>query len=340
MKIDGAILVDDPHDAGAAARTLEDAGYDGGFVFEGRHDPFLHLAVAAEHTERIELMTAIAVAFARNPMNLANIGYDLQLQTKGRFILGLGSQIRPHIEKRFSMPWSSPAARMRELVLAIRAIWADWQENVKLDFRGEFYTHTLMTPIFDPGPNPYGLPGIFVAGFGPKMTEVAGEIGDGYFQHPFHTMEFVRNTSIPALERGWKKAGRKREEFQVSVQAIIAAGDSKEELLAAKQGAKMQIGFYGSTPAYRGVLESIGRGELQKELNVLSKKGGWLEMAAAIDDELLDQIAVVGAREEIAGKLKARYGDWADRLSPVAPYSPDTDHWQDIVHQLGSNESR
>jgi probable F420-dependent oxidoreductase len=334
LKVDGAMMVDNPGEAGPAVRTLEEAGYDGAFIFEGRHDPFLPLAVAAEHSERIELQTAIAVAFARNPMNLANIGYDLQLHSQGRFILGLGSQIRPHIERRFSMPWSRPAARMREMILAIRAIWAAWHEDAKLDFRGEFYSHTLMTPVFNPGPNPYGLPPIFLAGVGPIMTAVAGEVADGYFVHPFHTPEFIEQVTLPALDKGLAKSGRSREACEISAQCIIAAGDTEEELRTAMQGAKAQISFYGSTPAYRGVLESIGMGGLQDELNLLSKKGGWLEMAARIDDDLLGKIAVVGSRSDVPGMLQARFGKWADRISLVAPFAPDPDNWKSVVDAL------
>jgi len=216
MKVDGSLLVDDPADAGPAAKRLEEAGYDGAFSFEGQHDPFLPLVVAAQQTERLELATAIAIGFARNPMTLANIGYDMQLLSKGRFILGLGSQIRPHIQKRFSMEWSRPAARMREMVLAIRAIWDCWQNDSKLDFQGEFYSHTLMTPVFNPGPNPHGRPRIFAAGVGPKMTEAVGEVADGFFVHPFHTAESVRDLTLPALERGFAKSGRRREDFEIS----------------------------------------------------------------------------------------------------------------------------
>jgi probable F420-dependent oxidoreductase len=334
LKIDGAILVTNPGDAGPAARQLEEIGFDGGFTLEGPHDPFLPLAVAAEHTERLELATAIAVAFARNPMTLAYLGYDLQLHSRGRFILGLGSQIRPHIEKRFSSPWSRPAARMRELVLAIRAIWGAWQEGEKLDFRGEFYTHTLMTPLFNPGPNPHGLPRIFVAGVGPKMTEVVGEVGDGFFVHPFHTPEFVRSVSLPALERGLASAGRAREAFEISCQVIVAAGSTEEELERAKTTARAQIAFYGSTPAYRPVLECHGRGELQTELNRLSKRGAWLEMAGLIDDELLEKIVVVGSPDNIAPKLRARCEKFADRVSLFAPYAADPGHWARVVSEL------
>ena len=334
MKVDGALLVDDPAEAGPLARRLEQAGYDGGFSFEGRHDPFLPLAVAAQQTERLELLPAIAVAFARNPMLLANLAYDMQLLSKGRFILGLGTQIRPHIERRFSMPWSRPAARMRELVLAIRAIWASWEEDARLDFRGEFYTHTLMTPVFNPGPNPFGLPRIFCAGVGPRMTEVVGEVADGFLVHPFHTPEFLRQVTLPALERGLQRAERERGDFEIGAQLILALGDDEESLEAAKNGARAQISFYGSTPAYRPVLDCHGVGDLQTELHRLSKEGRWLEMAGRVDDNLLERIAVVGGRAEAAAKIRARCAGLVDRVSLIAPFSPDPDLWADVVRGI------
>jgi probable F420-dependent oxidoreductase len=337
VKIDGSLLVSDPADAGPAARKLEDKGYAGGFTFEGQHDPFFPLAVAAQQTERLELMPAIAVAFARSPMTRANIGYDLQLLSKGRFILGLGTQIRPHIERRFSMPWSRPAARMREMVLAIRAIWESWETGGRLDFAGDFYTHTLMPPVFNPGPHPHGMPKIFCAGVGPKMTEVVGEVADGFFVHPFHTPGFVAETTLPALERGRRASARPAADFQISCQLLLVTGDDDEQFAAARNGARAQISFYGSTPAYRPVLESIGRGELQDELNVMSKQGKWLEMAGRIDDELLEQIAVVGPRHEIAGKVRARCGGWANRVSLVSPFAPDPELWSDIVADLSGD---
>jgi probable F420-dependent oxidoreductase len=223
---------------------------------------------------------------------------------------------------------------MRELVLAIRAIWGAWQEGEKLDFRGDFYTHTLMTPLFNPGPNPHGLPRIFVAGVGPKMTEVVGEVADGFFVHPFHTPEFVRSVSLPAIERGLASAGRAREAFEISCQVIVAAGSSEEELERAKTTARAQIAFYGSTPAYRPVLECHGRGELQTELNRLSKRGAWLEMAGLIDDELLEKIVVVGSPQDIAPKLRARCEWFADRVSLFAPYTADPGNWARVVREL------
>ena len=210
------------------ARELEALGYDGAFTFEGPHDPFLPLLLAAEHSERLQLSTAIAVAFARNPMTLAQTAFDLQSVSAGRFALGLGSQIKPHIEKRFSMPWSQPAARMRELVLAIRAIWTTWHDGTPLRFEGEFYRHTLMTPFFDPGPNPYGPPQIWLAGVGPAMTEVAGEVGDGFLVHPFSTERFIREVTIPALERGLATSGRTRAGFEISFPLMVVTGDTDE----------------------------------------------------------------------------------------------------------------
>lgn len=337
MKVDGSLLVENPADAGPAAQRLEELGYDGGFTFEGRHDPFLPLAIAADRTRNLELATAVAIAFARNPMLLANLGYDLQLQSGGRFTLGLGSQIRPHIERRYSAVWSRPADRMRELVLAIRAIWTAWQDRSKLDFRGDFYQHTLMTPVFDPGPNPFGSPPIFLAGVGPRMTEVAGEVADGFFVHPFHTLESLACITLPALERGRARAGGGLRPLAISCQLIIASGATDEEFEHAKNTARAQISFYGSTPAYRGVLECHGWGDLHLELNRLSKRGDWLAMAGLIDDEVLAAVAVVGPPSEIAERVRARCGKFADRVSLVAPYAPDPDRWTDVVRALQSD---
>ncbi len=335
MKVDGSLLVDDPADAGPAARKLEAAGYAGGFSFEGRHDPFLPLAVAAQQTTKLELMPGIAIAFARNPMTLANIAYDMQLLSKGRFVLGLGTQIRPHIERRFSMPWSRPAARLREMVMAIRAIWERWQNGTELAFRGEFYEHTLMTPVFDPGPNPYGLPPIFCAGVGPRMTEAVGEVADGFFVHPFHTAESVQQITLPALDRGLATGGRSRSQLEISCQLILVTGRDEEEFTAARNGARAQISFYGSTPAYRPVLECHGYGELQDELKAMSKQGKWLEMATRIDDDLLEKIAVVAPREEVARRVRERCGDWASRVSLVSHFgAPDL--LEDVVAELSA----
>src|SRR3954469_23372355 len=333
MKVDGGMTFD-LSGAARAARDAEDAGYDGVWSAETSHDPFLSLLLAAEATERVELGTSIAVAFARNPLTTAVTANDLQGFSGGRFILGLGSQIKPHIEKRFSMEWSHPAPRMREFVLAMRAIWASWHEQTKLDFRGDFYTHTLMTPFFDPGKNPYGPPRVALAGVGTLMTEVAGEVCDGFICHGFTTERYLREVTIPALERGRAKAGKTLEGFEISGPSFVVTGTNEEQLAAAAKGTRQQIAFYGSTPAYRGVLELHGWGELQTELNSMSKAGKWEEMGELIDDEMLNTFAVVGEPEQIAPELKRRYGDVISRISFYAPYKNDSDRWKGVLESL------
>jgi probable F420-dependent oxidoreductase len=330
MKVDGGIGFD-LSKAGAEAKEREDAGYSGVWTAETSHDPFLPLLFAAEHTEHVELGTSIAVAFARNPMLLANTGYDLQAFSKGRFILGLGSQIKPHITKRFSMPWSHPAARMREMILAVRAIWDCWNNGTKLDFRGDFYTHTLMTPFFNPGPNPYGTPKIFLAGVGELMTEVAGEVADGFLCHGFTTEKYLREVTIPALERGRAKAGKTLEDFEIVGPGFVVTGTTDTELADASKGTKQQIAFYGSTPAYKPVLDLHGWGGLQDELNALSKQGKWEEMGQLIDDEILTTFAVVGEPESIGRELHTRYGDCIQRISFYAPYRTDPERWRKVL---------
>ncbi|HEX6313148.1 MAG TPA: LLM class F420-dependent oxidoreductase [Acidimicrobiia bacterium] len=336
MRVDGVLVAGGLGGVGAVARELEELGYDGAFSAETAHDPFFPILLAAEHTERLELATGIAVAFARNPMTLANIGYDLQAFSRGRFILGLGSQIQAHVEKRFSMPWSRPAARMRELILAMRAIWAAWNDGEKLDFRGEFYRHTLMTPFFNPGPNPYGVPRVFLAAVGERMTEVAGEVADGILLHGFTTERYVRDVTLPALERGWARAGKKRRDFEVSAPMFVVTGVTEEELAAARRATKQQIAFYGSTPAYRRVLEVHGWGDLQGELNRLSKQGEWAAMGELITDDVLETFAVVAEPEDVPRRMLARYGDVLDRISFYAPYRSDPERWSKVLEGFRS----
>ncbi len=316
MKFEAALMTADIADTGAAARRAEEMGYDGVLSFEGPHDPFLPLVLAARETERVDLTTAIAIAFARNPMNCAQIANDLQLISKGRFILGLGTQIRPHIERRFSQTWSKPNPRMREFVQAIRAIWRSWNAGEKLDFRGEFYTHTLMTPIFNPGENPHGMPPIFLAGFGPGMIRVAGEVADGWIVHPLHSVSFVEHVAMPALREGLAVSKRSRDDIQISSQTIIMLGNDDEQRAKARDGARAQLSFYSSTPAYRVMLDHHGWGDIQPELNKLSKQGKWLEMMGYITDEMLDVIGVVGTPAEAGAKLRER-NRFADRTSLI-----------------------
>ncbi len=333
MKIDGGIW-GGLDTAGRAAAQQEARGYDGIWVPETSHDPFLPLILAAEHTERLDLATGIVVAFARNPMTLAQVSWDLQAASEGRFILGLGSQIKPHITRRFSMPWSSPAARMREMILAIRAIWASWNEGTKLDFRGDFYSHTLMTPFFNPGPNPHGDARIFLAGVGELMTQVAGEAADGFLCHGFTTRQYLDEVTLPNLAMGRAKAGKAMDGFQLAGPMFVVTGRDEAEMAEAAKGVKGQIAFYGSTPAYRPVLELHGWGDLQEELNRLSKEGRWAEMGDLIDDAMLATFAVVAPMDRVAGALKDRWGDVLDRLSFYTPYDTDSAQWDEVIAEL------
>jgi probable F420-dependent oxidoreductase len=314
MKIDAGLIAADLAQVPARAREIEAQGFDGCVSAEIASDPFLPLLLAAEHAERLELMTSIAVAFARSPMTLANLGHDLNAFSKGRFLLGLGSQIQPHITKRFSMPWSHPAPRMRELIQAMRAIWACWYAGEKLAFRGEFYTHTLMTPMFTPTNTQYGAPKVLLAAVGPKMTEVAGEVADGMIVHGFTTPKYVHEVTLPALERGLAAAGRSRKDFQLACPVFVVTGRDAREWEQSRNGVCKQIAFYGSTPAYRGVLELHGWGALQGELNAMSKRGEWDAMGSRITDEILEQFAIVAQPNEVPAQLKKRYGSSIDRV--------------------------
>ena len=341
MKVDGGLIGHSLGEVPAAARALEALGYDGVFTFEGPHEPFFPLLLAAEHTDRVDLTTAIAIAFARTPMTLANLAWDLQQMSGGRFVLGLGTQIRPHIEKRFSMPWSRPAARMRELVLALRSIFDRWQHGTPLDFRGEFYTHTLMTPMFDPGPCEQGPPRVVLAGVGPVMTEVAGEVADGFMVHPFTTERFLRETTMPALERGLAASDRSRADFEIAFPAMVAIGDTDEDLHRELEGYRYRIAFYGSTPAYKVVLDAHGWGDLQPELNRLTKSGDWSTMQELVTDDVVAAFVTSGTLEQIPQRLADRYGTLVDRVSFTAPADADPERVRSTIRaiQTASHDS-
>jgi probable F420-dependent oxidoreductase len=323
MKIDSGLIAADLAAAPARAREIEAQGYDGLVTAEISSDPFFPLLLAAEHTERVELMTSIAVAFARSPMTLANVGHDLNAYSKGRFILGLGSQIAPHITKRFSMPWSRPAARMREFIQAMRAIWSCWYEGEKLSFRGDFYQHTLMTPMFTPTNTEHGAPRVMLAAVGPKMTEVAGEVADGMIVHAFTTARYLNDVTLPAIDRGLAKAGRARSDFTLSCPVFVVTGRDARDWEQSRVGVCRQIAFYGSTPAYRGVLEAHGWGGLQGELNAMSKRGEWEAMGTRITDEILEQFAIVAQPEEVPAALKKRFGGTIDRVLCTFGFADD-----------------
>lgn len=336
MRIATTVPTDDPRRAGDEFAALERLGYDTAFSFESKHDPFLPLALASQTTTSLRLGTAVAIGFARNPMVLANVGYDLQVLSEGRFVLGIGSQVRPHIEHRFSETWSHPAARMREMVQAVKAIWAAWEGDAPLDFHGRFYDHTIMIPAFDPGPNPFGPPLVFTGGFGPRMTQVAGEVSDGFLVHPFHTRRSLGELTLPALEQGLARAGRCRDELEVVLVTMVVTWSNDEEEERARASLADQLAFYGSTPAYVPVLACHGLDDLHPDLNRLSKAGRWAEMGALVPDGLMEAVAVMGPRHTIAERLAARVDGLGDTVSLVNNRNPDPTHFGDIVADLGA----
>jgi probable F420-dependent oxidoreductase len=334
MHVSMTVPTDDLRLARSIYRELEDMGYDRAFSFEAKHDPFIPLAVAGEHTERIQLGTAIAIGFARTPMTLANVAWDLQTVTGGRFVLGLGSQIKPHVEERFSMPWGNPVARMDELVRGIRAIWHAWETGERLAFEGDHYTHTRMIPAFSPGPNPFGLPPIFTAGFGPRMTEVAGRVSDGFLVHPVNSRRSLQELTLPALARGAAQADRSVDDIEVVCVTIVVTGRTEEELTRSREAVREQLAFYGTTPAYLPVFELHGYGDLHPELKALARQDRWQEMATLIDDDLIETIAVVGEPDQVAAKIRARLDGISDSVSLVNNRAPDPNHFAEVVTAL------
>ena len=333
MKIDGPFYAQ-MSGAAAEAKRLSALGYDGVYSLEGSWDPFFPLAIASEHAPELDIATGIAVAFPRNPSHIAYQAWDLQTFSKGKFSLGLGSQIKPHIEKRFGIEFSPPAARMREYILAVKAFFDCWQNGTRLDFQGKYYRHTLMTPMFNPGPNAYGIPPIMLGALGPMMTEVAGEVADGLIVHPFNSMPFLEEKALPAVNRGLEKSGRSMDDFTLQVNAIIVTGETEEEYLAAEKSVKGLLGFYASTPAYKGPMEAVGLGELQPKMNALSKEGKWDELGSYVDDDFLDAFCTRGKPDEIAAKLKMKYAAFADRLAIYAPYQAADAMWMKIIQEL------
>lgn len=329
MQIHTTVPVPDITTASDLFGELEAIGYDGANTYETKHDPFLPLALGSSATSSLRLGTAITIAFARNPMLLATSARDLQDLSGGRFTLGLGSQVRPHITHRYSMPWSRPAARMREMVLAIRAIWDAWDGVERLDFRGEFYTHTLLPPAFDPGPHEHGRARIHIGGVGPRMVAVAGEVADGLITHPFASRRSLEELVLPNLGNA-----RERDGFEVVVVVMLATGDAGSDLDQAISTVRGQIAFYGSTPAYAPVLDLHGFGDLHTRLNALSKQGRWSDMTALVPDELLETVAIVGRRDEVAPLVSAKVEGLADVVTLECTRRPDPRHFADIVAAL------
>lgn len=327
MKIDVATLVPNLREMRALARAVEEIGFDGLWTSETQHDPFLPLAVAAEHTEKIELGTAIAVAFPRSPTVLAQIAWDLQNASNGRFILGLGTQVKPHIERRFATVWESPAAKLRELILAMRAVWDAWQGDGRINFRGEFYKITLMTPFFNPGPIEHPNIPIYIAGVNEKLCHVAGELCQGFHVHPFHTPKYLREQILPNIEIGLQKTKRARADIQMSSAIFVATDEGEAEM------ARMQISFYASTPSYRPVLETHGWGDVGEKLSSLAARKEWGAMAEQITDEMLEEFCVMTTPESLASAIKTRYEGLLDRITLYTPFEvgQDMEKWKELV---------
>jgi probable F420-dependent oxidoreductase len=302
-----ATMLNSPHEALEDAARLESLGYDALFTNESKHDPFVMTALAALRTRAVELVTYIAVAFARTPMLAAHSAHDVNALSKGRFVLGLGSQIKPHVTRRFSMPWSHPAPRMREYIRALHAIWDCWYEGKPLDFRGEFYTHTLTSPMFIPTNKEYGRPKVMLGAVGPEMCKVAAEVADGLLCHSFTTARYLREVTIPNMERVLAEHGRPRSAFRLVGMPFVVLGETQEALDNSIRAAKNTLAFYGSTPSYQAVLDLHGWGGLQPELLRMSKQGQWQEMGTLISDEIVQTFCVVGNAAQCARQLKERY---------------------------------
>lgn len=327
MKIDVGILVPNLLDIPTAARAAEEIGFDAIWTSETQHEPFLPLAIAAEHTSRIELGTSIAVAYARSPTNLAHIAWDLQNASRGRFILGLGTQVKAHVERRFGMTWDERVApKFRDFILAMRAVWGAWQGDGRVNYRGEFYKITLMTPFFNPGPIEHPHIPIYIAGVNEHLCRLAGEVCEGFHVHPFHTPKYIREIVLPNIELGAQKGQRSRQDVQLS-SAIFTATNEVE-----REAARQQISFYASTPTYRTVLEVHGWGEVGEKLSALAARGKWNEMPGLISDEILDEVAVIAPADELPVRIKTRYAGLLDRITFYAPFDPkESPKWKSIV---------
>lgn len=302
------------------AARLDYAGAHGFYLAELMHDPFLGVATAAGGASNLHFGTSIALAFTRSPTTLAYIANDLQALTGGRFILGLGSQIRPHIERRFGLTWDRPVQRLKEVVLAMRAVWRAWETGEPLKFEGKVFDLSLMSPAFSPELAPHGAPPVYLAAVGPKMAEIAGEVADGLFVHAFTTADYVRNVLFPAVERGLARSGRSRSDFQLCLSAFIADTAAEESAEEAREQARNSVAFYASTPDYKGVLDQHGLGELQPKLRQMTREGAWERMAAEIDDEVLDLFCIAGDPAEMCSGFASRWSGLVDQISLPVDY--------------------
>jgi len=322
MKIDTGVLASDLHRMPAFARAAEQMGFDGLWTFETAHEPFLPLTLAAEHTERLTLGTSIAVAFARSPAILAHVSWDLARFSKGRFILGLGTQVKGHNERRFGVKWEKPVDKMREVILAIRAFWDCWQNQTRLNFQGNFYRLTLMTPFFSPGPQDYPMIPIYIAGINPRMSQLAGELCDGFHVHPLNSPHYLREIVVPNIERGLGKSGRTRNAVELSSNLFVIPTDAQCGETRYEAEVREHIAFYASTPAYHPVFDIHGWGDVADRLSTLAAQGQWQDMPPLVTDEMLDTFAVRGSFAELPGKIRERYDGLLDRVSYYFGFAP------------------
>lgn len=322
MKIDTTIVVSGLREVPALAQAAEAIGFDGIWASETNHDPFLMSALMAEHTRRIRLGTAIAVAFPRSPGTLAYLAWDLAALSNGRFVLGLGSQVKAHNERRFGVKWEAPLAKLREVILALRALWDTWQNGTPLNFRGQFFKLTLMSPFFSPGPIAHPDIPIYIAGVNQGMCRLAGELCDGFHVHPFHSMRYLREVTLPSIEEGLRINGRQRSDIELVSSVFVVPSDTETELKAASRRVRQQIAFYASTPSYAPVMELHGWGDVREQLSRLAAKRRWAEMPALVSDEMLDVFALNGPWEELPGMIKTRYEGVLDRVMYYLPFLP------------------
>lgn len=318
MKVDYYLPPGALKTVGEQAGWAQRVGFDGLFTADTGHEPFLPIVRAAEAAPGLDYGTAIAVAFARSPMVVAQTAWDLASYTGGRFLLGLGTQIKPHIERRFSMPWGSPVRKMGEFIAALRAIWATWQHQEPLRFKGEFYAFTLMTPFFNPGPIEHPDVPVYLAGVGPAMSRLAGEVCDGYHVHPFHSVRYLEEVTFPAMEEGAASAGRSRSDVEMVSTVFVITGRNEAEMEAMRATVKQQMAFYASTPAYRGMLETHGW-DFGPTLTAMSKRGEWAAMGDVIPDDAVSEVAVEAPIDELGAAVAARYRGVLDRVGLYAP---------------------
>ncbi len=338
MKLDTGMMASALGDVPGVARAVEEIGFDALWTVETSHDPFFPLVLAAEHTTRIKLGTAIAVAFPRSPMVLAEIAWDLQALSRGRFILGLGTQVKGHNERRFGVPWEHPGPKLREMILMMRGIWDCWQNGTRPSFQGRFYNFTLMTPFFNPGPIEHPHIPVYIAGVNEYICRLAGELCDGFHIHPFHSIEYLREKVLPNVAAGAGRAGRQPSDIAMSTTAFVITGANDGEIEAARGAVRQQIAFYASTRTYRGVLDIHGWGDACLRLNEKAARGDWAGMADEITDDMLDVYAVTGTYDEIVGKLKKKYDGILDRLAFYRPFVPGQDdgRWREIVRAFNA----